>query len=192
MKFVHMLLSSITAYLTLLSAGLAADPRATQLAYQPWIKICLNNNANCFVGIGASGSCQPAGGSLTIALQNDGATLSAQFGTRRGLDGPISVQIDQDDPISIANPRCYPTSCVGTLKIDNELIGRLKRSQTITSKALDTNGQEIKILFSSVDFAKVYDRPGSEPRVFEEAQQSLKELQRQRPEEFKQLPPCED
>lgn len=170
----------------------ASDRRAMQLTYEPWTKVCLGNS-NCFVAVGARGACVPSGGGVAIGVPDDkSASLTVNFGTKRTLDGAMSVQIDHDAPIPIPNPVCDRFGCRAKFEIDGEFIERLKRSQTITIEVTGAAHQKISLSFSLADFAKAYDGPGTEPKVFEESQEKLKELLRQRAETNQPPPQCED
>jgi invasion protein IalB len=51
------------------AAEAASDPRALQLTYQPWAKICVNRpdgNSDCFTSSGAKDACQPSGGGIAV------------------------------------------------------------------------------------------------------------------------------
>lgn len=192
MRYVALVLGSFATQLALGGIGEAADPRATQLTYEPWIKTCLTQ-ASCFVGTAARGQCSPSGGGITVAPQNSKrAILSANVGTRTMLEGTISLRIDQDEPIQIAKPHCYTLGCGGTLEANGELIERLKHAQTITMDAKNLTGQAISLSFPLTHFAEAFDGPGSEPKVTEKPAQELKEVQQQRADSFKQLPQCEN
>jgi invasion protein IalB len=191
MKRAPVLLSLIVTYLVFgASAVEANDPRAMQLTYEPWTKICFSGS-NCLVAAGARGTCYPSGGALSINIPNDKTVnLSANLGTKRGLEGAISIRIDHDDPILIAVPQCYAPGCSGKVEIDGKFIERLKRSRTITIEATNTAHQKIGLSLSLADFAKAYDGPASDPpKVYEETSEKMKELLRQQAEKN---PPCED
>jgi invasion protein IalB len=151
------------------------DPRATQLTYEPWAKVCLGNSP-CFVAAEARGACVPSGGSLSVILMDEkNMSLSAYLATKRTLEGAIGVQIDQDAPIVISHPQCTGIACGGRVQIDAEFIERLKRSRTITVEATSSAGQRIRLTFSLADFVAAYDRPGTEPKVFEATSQKMQE-----------------
>ncbi|MBR0872078.1 invasion associated locus B family protein [Bradyrhizobium tropiciagri] len=191
MRHLVVLLGSLAAQFALGGIGEAADPRATQLTYEPWTKVCLTQ-ASCFVGAAARGQCSPSGGTISVSPQNSKrAILSANVGTRTMLEGTISLRIDQDEPIQIAKPHCYTLGCGGTLEANSELIERLKHAQTITVEATNLTGQKISLAFPLTHFAETFDGPGSETKVLEKSAQELKEAQ-QRAASFKQLPQCEN
>lgn len=189
MRYVALLIGSFAVQLALGSNSEAADPRATQLTYEPWTKTCLTQ-ASCFVGAAARGQCSPSGGTLSVSPQNSKrAIVSANVGTRTMLEGTISLRIDQDEPIQIAKPHCYTLGCGGTLEADGELLERLKHAQTIAVEAKSLTGQSISLAFPLTHFAATFDGPGSPPKA---SGQDSKEPQRQHTEAVKQLPQCED
>jgi invasion protein IalB len=166
------------------SAAEAADPRAIQLTYEPWSKTCIAET--CFVSAGVRGACAPSGGSVGIVVQDGkSASVSAYFATKRMPQGAVSVQVDQDAPIPISNPRCHGSSCGGKIEIDTGFIERLKRSQTVTIEAkID---QSISFSFPLAGFAQAYDRPGTEPRVHEDilSTEEMEELMKRSEEQRK-------
>jgi invasion protein IalB len=154
------------------SAAEASDPRAQQLTYEPWTKMCFrraDGNSDCFISAAARGACYPSGGGVSVSIRDEKIlNLLVNFATKRALEGGINVQIDQDNPILIPHPECFGLGCRGQLKIDREFIERLKRSQRITIDATDAAGQRIGFSFSLTNFSEAYDGPGTEPKVREE------------------------
>jgi invasion protein IalB len=192
MKRTILLFSSLATCLVIFASSLEAanDPRATQLTYESWMKLCIG--MTCFVVAEARGACHPSGGGLAIVTDEKNLSLSVTLGTTRSLEGAIRVQIDQGDPILIQHPECNGLVCYGKVQIDSGLIERLKRSQTITIEASDTTDQKIKLSLSLADFAKAVDGPAAPPpKVFEETQGKLKEELARREEEQKKLQ-CEE
>jgi len=168
------------------NAAKADDPRAMQLTYGPWAKLCFkraDGNSDCFISAAARGACTPSGGGVSISIR-DQKTLSllANFGTRRDLEGGISVQIDQDTPILISHPECFGLGCRGKIDIDRDFIERLKRSRTIAIEATDAAHQNLSLSFSLADFAAAYDGPaGDPPKVRDETvtNDKMKQLAKQ-------------
>jgi invasion protein IalB len=184
MKRTAVLFTAITALVIGCGAVQAGDPRALQLSYDPWTKLCFkraDGNSDCFISAAARGACHPSGGGLSISIRDEKIlSLLANFGTKHTLEGGISLQIDQEAPIVIAHPECFGLGCRGKLDIDSRFIERLKRSQRITLEATDATHQRLSLSFSLADFAKAYDGPADEPKVFEESQQKLNELLQRR------------
>jgi invasion protein IalB len=195
MKRAFMVSASLAAYLIFSTSAIEAsnDPRASQLAYRSWTKVCISST--CFVGVDALGACVPSGGSAAIISTGDKpVSLSIQLGTKRTLEGAISVQVDQDAPILIPHPECDGLGCRGKLEINHEFIEGLKRSQTITLAATTTALEKLSLSLSLADFAKVYDGPASDPpEVREEilSPDKYKEMVQQEEERRKALE-CKD
>lgn len=194
MRYVALLMGSFAVQLALGGVANAADPRATELTYEPWTKTCLTE-ASCFVAASARGQCAPSGGTISISPQNSTrALLTANVGTRTMLEGTISLRIDQDEPMQIARTHCYTLGCGGTLEANGELIERLKHAQTIGVEAKNLTGQKISLNFPLSHFSQIYDGPGSAPKSTPKATsgQGSNEPQREHTEAVKQLPQCED
>jgi invasion protein IalB len=169
----------------------AADPRATQLTYEPWAKVCIRG-ALCSVGTGARGKCHPSGGGFAVNIPESGDwSLFVALGAR-GLEGDISVQIDQGDRITIPAGPCYASGCIGKLDIDGQLVDRLKRSQRITIEATGTSHRKLSLSFPLAGFAQAFDGPGTEPKVIEEIVSSKEMKERLAKAEEDKPPPCEE
>jgi invasion protein IalB len=189
MKPIFVLISVITAGFCCVGSKTAAasDPRASQLTYEPWRKLCLRGS-DCHTGADARGACHPSGGGVAIvASRNQVFRLSASFATTRVIDGPTSVRVDQREPILIQNLQCYSLACTGSFEVDGAFIERLKHSQTVIIET--TAAQEkVRLSFSLAGFAEAYDGPEAETKVVEEPQRKLDEELQGRAEAN---PPCE-
>jgi invasion protein IalB len=164
------------------SAAKADDPRALQLTYGPWTKLCFkraDGNSDCFISAAARGACIPSGGGVSISIRDEKTlSLLANFGTKRALESGISVQIDQDTRIVISHPECFGLGCRGKIDITGEFIERLKRARTIAIAATDTAHQKLNLSFSLAGFAAAYDGPaGDPPKVRDETVTSDKTKQ---------------
>jgi invasion protein IalB len=161
------------------AAEAANDPRATQLSYQPWAKICVNRpdgNSDCFTSSGAKGACQPSGGGIAVWIR-DGKqrSLSINLVTKRMLDGTLAVRIDQGTAISIPDPNCAELGCRGKLDIDTDFIEGLKHSRTISIEAMTRDRQALSLAFPLAGFAEAFDgSAGGPPKVAEMTSDELK------------------
>ena len=184
----YVMSGSIAALFALGGASHAADPRAAELTFQPWTKFCLTQS-NCYLNISANGKCTPSGGAISLSLQNGNrGILTANYGMKTLLEGPISLRIDQDTPLKIEKPHCYASGCGGTIEADGAMIERLKRAQTVTMEATSMAGEKLSISFPLTDFAKAYDGSGRPlPKTTEQALAELRETKKDPP-----LPACED
>jgi invasion protein IalB len=197
MKQVLVLFSLIATYLAFGASAVEAanDPRALQLTYEPWAKICVNRadgNSDCFISSGAKGACLPSGGGVAIVIRDKKQrSLSANLVTKRKLDGMLSVRIDQSAPIPFPHPDCHEFGCRGKLEVDTDFIEGLKHSRTISIEAATIDQQRISLAFSLEGFAKAYDGPaGGPPKAAEmtneEFKDRLKRAEREKP------PQCEE
>ncbi|WP_157676615.1 invasion associated locus B family protein [Afipia sp. GAS231] len=174
------------------AAEAASDPRATQLTYQPWAKICVNRpdgNSDCFISSGAKGACQPSGGGIAVWIR-DGKqrSLSVNLVTKRMLDGTLAVRIDQGVPIAVPDPNCGELGCRGKLDIDTDFIEGLKHARAISVEAMTRDHQTVSLPFALAGFAEAFDGPaGGPPKVAEMSSDELKE----RSKRSANLPPCE-
>jgi invasion protein IalB len=175
------------------SAVEASDPRAMQLTYQPWAKICINRadgNSDCFISSGAKGACQPSGGGIAVTIR-DGKqrSLSVNLVTKRALDGMLAVRIDQGTPIAIADPVCQELGCRGKLDIDTTFIEGLKHSRVISIEAMTRDHQAVSLAFPLAGFSEAFDGPaGGPPKIAEVTGDELKE----RLKRTENPPPCEE
>ena len=69
-----------------------------------------------------------------------------------------------------------------------DLIGKMKKGQGLVIQAINSTGQPISLVLPLADFAKAYDGPPTDPKVFEENQKKLQdELQKRAEEQRKKL-----
>ncbi len=170
----------------------AEDPRATQLTYEPWVKLC-PGDLDCFVTSGARGACFPSGGGLSVIVTDQGhSSLSAHLATRRPLEGAISVQIDQGDPILILDPECSGPVCGGKVRIGGDVIERLKHAQTIIIEAADTIHRRSSVALPLAGFVQALDGPEAALSKFMEEGQKKLRVERARPEAERKKLECEE
>jgi len=67
-----------------------------------------------------------------------------------------------------------------------DLIGKLKKGQQLAVQAINSNGQPVSLVLPLSDFAKAYDGPPTDPKVFEEQQKKLQEELQRRANEARQ------
>jgi invasion protein IalB len=170
----------------------ADDPRAGQLTYQPWAKICVDRpdgNSDCFTSSGAKGACQPSGGGIAVWIR-DGKqrSLSINVVTRRALDGTLAVRVDQAASISIADPNCTELGCRGKLDIDAPFIERLKRAHLINVEAITRDHQAVILSFPLAGFNDAFNGPpGGTPKAAEMTSDEVRE----RSKRTSNPPPCD-
>jgi hypothetical protein len=83
---------------------------------------------------------------------------------------------------------CFTNGCMADYEANADLIGKMKKAQGLVIQAINTTGQPISLVMPLGDFAKAYDGPPTDPKVFEEQQKKLQEeLQRRADEARKKL-----
>jgi invasion protein IalB len=173
-------------------AGSGEQP---QLIFSPWTKFCLKGQEAgakqvCFTGKdGRVESGQPVIAAVLIEPESDPKKIlrvtlplgmSIQPGTR--------VIVDQGQPMTGPYVICFNNGCMADYEASQELIGKLKKGQGLVVQGINGQGQAISLVLPLQDFAKAYDGPPTDPKVFEEQQKKLQEeLQRRADEARKKL-----
>ena len=95
--------------------------------------------------------------------------------------------IDQGTPATapfvICLPLVPPVGCIADYEATVDTITRMKKGQILTVQAIHMKGPPISPQLELKDFAKAYDGPPTDPKVFEEQQSKLQEELQKRAEE---------
>jgi invasion protein IalB len=167
-----------------------------QLIYSPWTKFCLKNNNDpaakqvCFTGkdariesgmpVVAAVLIEPEGEPKKILRVTLPLGMQLIHGTR--------VIVDQNQPMTAPYVICFTNGCMADYEATADLIGKMKKGQGLVVQAINSTGQPISLVMPLGDFAKAYDGPPTDPKVFEEQQKKLQdELQRRADEARKKL-----
>jgi invasion protein IalB len=166
-----------------------------QLIFSPWTKFCLKGqDANakqvCFTGKdGRVESGMPVVAAVLIEPENEPKKvlrvtlplgMSIQPGTR--------VIVDNGQPMTGPYVICFNNGCMADYEASGELIGKLKKGQGLVIQGINGAGQPLSLVVPLGDFAKAYDGPPTDPKVFEEQQKKLQdELQRRAEDARKKL-----
>ena len=166
-----------------------------QLIFSPWTKFCLkgqeaNAKQVCFTGKdGRVESGMPVVAAVLIEPENEPKKvlrvtlplgMSIQPGTR--------VIVDNGQPMTGPYVICFNNGCMADYEASGELIGKLKKGQGLVIQGINGAGQPMSLVVPLGDFAKAYDGPPTDPKVFEEQQKKLQEeLQRRAEEARKKL-----
>jgi len=168
-----------------------------QLIYSPWTKFCLKGNNNdpnakqvCFTGkdariesgmpVVAAVLIEPEGEPKKILRVTLPLGMQLIHGTR--------LIIDQNQPMTAPYVICFTNGCMADYEANPDMIGKLKKGQGLAVQAINSTGQPISLVLPLGDFAKAYDGPPTDPKVFEEQQKKLQdELQRRADEARKKL-----
>jgi invasion protein IalB len=162
-----------------------------QLIYSPWTKFCLkgqepNAKQICFTGKdGRIESGQPVVAAVVIEPEGEPKKLlrvTLPLGMKL-VDGTrIMVDTDanaQTGPYVI----CFANGCMADYEATADMLDRLKKGQNLIIQAINANNQPLTLPLPLSDFAKAYDGPPTDPKVFEEQQKKLQEELQKRAEE---------
>ncbi len=170
-----------------------AAPEQPTLIYSPWTKFCLkgqeaNAKQVCFTGkdgrlesglpIVAAVVIEPEGDAKKMLRVTLPLGMQVQPGTR--------VIIDQGQPATGPYVICFTNGCMADYEVNADIIGRLKKGQQLAVQAINGNGQPVSLTLPLNDFAKAYDGPPTDPKVFEETQKKLQEELQKKAEEARQ------
>jgi invasion protein IalB len=172
-----------------------AAQQPIQLIYSPWTKFCLkgkeaNAKQVCFTGkdariesgmpVVAAVLIEPEGEPKKILRVTLPLGMQLIHGTR--------VIIDQDQPMTAPYVICFTNGCMADYEANAEMIAKMKKGQGLVVQAINSTGQPISLVLPLADFAKAYDGPPTDPKVFEEQQKKLQEeLQKRADEARKKL-----
>jgi invasion protein IalB len=168
---------------------------APQLIYSPWTKFCLkppdpNAKQVCFTGkdariesgmpVVAAVLIEPDGEQKKILRVTLPLGMQLVHGTR--------TIVDSNPPATAPYVICFTNGCMADYEANADLVAKLKKGQNLTVQAINSTGQPISLQLPLGDFAKAYDGPPTDPKVFEEQQKKLQEeLQRRAEEARKKL-----
>jgi invasion protein IalB len=167
-----------------------------ELMYSPWIKICnkAQNDPNakqiCVTAkdgrlengmpVAAAALIEPQGEQKKLIRITVPLGMQLQHGTR--------LIIDQETPMTAPYFMCFPNGCMADYEASADTVAKLKKGKTLTLQAINMQGQAISLPLPLADFAKAYDGPPTDPKVFEEQQRKLQEeLQKKAEEARKKL-----
>jgi hypothetical protein len=99
------------------------------------------------------------------------------------------IIVDNNSPQQAPYVICFANGCMSDYEATPELINNLKKGQNLVVQAINSNGAPLTLPLPLVnEFAKAYDGPPTDPKVFEENQKKLQEeLQKRAEEQRKKL-----
>jgi invasion protein IalB len=166
-----------------------------QLIYSPWTKFCLTGNEAggkkvCFTGkdariesgmlVASAVLIEPEGQPKKVFRVTVPLGMALANGTR--------VLIDQNQPLTAPFAFCVPAGCMADYDITPETVASLKKGKGLYIQAIKVDGQPLTVPLPLGDFAKAYDGPPTDPKVFKEQQDKLQqELQKRAEEARKKL-----
>jgi len=166
-----------------------------QLIFSPWTKFCLkgqeaNAKQVCFTGKdGRVESGMPVVAAVLIEPDADPKkVLRVTLPLGMSLAPGTRVIVDNGQPMTGPYVICFNNGCMADYEASGELIGKLKKGQGLVIQGINGAGQPLSLVVPLGDFAKAYDGPPTDPKVFEEQQKKLQEeLQRRAEEARKKL-----
>src|SRR5204863_8189088 len=173
------------------AGGQPQQDQMPQLIYAPWTKFCLKGqDANakqiCFTGKdGRIESGQPLIAAVVIEPEGEPKKIlrvTLPLGMRLPDGTRMMVDTDanaQQMPFLI----CFGNGCMADYEATGELLDRMKKGQNLIVQAINANTQALTLPIPLSDFAKAYEGPPTDPKVFEEQQKKLQEELQKRAED---------
>ena len=161
-----------------------------QLIYAPWTKFCLKGqDANakqvCFTGKdGRIESGQPVIAAVIIEPEGEPKKiLRVTLPLGMQLVHGTRVIVDNNAPAQSPYVICFANGCMSDYEVTPELLANMKKGQNLVVQAINSNGAPLTLPLPLAEFAKAYDGPPTDPKVFEETQKKLQEELQKRAEE---------
>jgi invasion protein IalB len=159
----------------------AAQNGKPQLMYSPWMKVCgkgqdTDNKQVCVVTKdGRLENGMPV--AIVQLFQPEGKPSVMRVTVPLGmqLQHGTRLIIDQDKPINEPYKICFPVGCMSDYPVSDEMVQKMKKGKTLTVQAINMQGQPISLPLPLADFAKAFDGPPTDPKVFESQQRKLQE-----------------
>ena len=171
------------------AGGQPADQQV-QLIYAPWTKFCLKGqDANakqvCFTGKdGRIESGQPVIAAVIIEPEGEPKKiLRVTLPLGMQLIHGTRVIVDSNTPAQSPYVICFANGCMSDYEVTPELLANMKKGQNLVVQAINSNGAPLTLPLPLAEFAKAYDGPPTDPKVFEETQKKLQEELQKRAEE---------
>jgi invasion protein IalB len=171
--------------------------QGVQLIFSPWTKFCLKANQQdpnskqvCFTGKDARiESGMPVVAAVLIEPEGDPKKiLRVTLPLGMQLVHGTRLIIDQNQPMTAPYVICFTNGCMADYEATPDMVVKMKKGQNLVVQAINSTAQPITLGLPLADFAKAYDGPPTDPKVFEEQQKKLQEeLQRRADEARKKL-----
>jgi invasion protein IalB len=171
------------------AGGQPADQQV-QLIYAPWTKFCLKGHDAaakqvCFTGKdGRIESGQPVIAAVIIEPEGEPKKiLRVTLPLGMQLIHGTRVIIDSNTPAQAPYVICFQNGCMSDYEVTPELLANMKKGQNLMVQAINSNGAPLTLPLPLAEFAKAYDGPATDPKVFEENQKKLQEELQKRAED---------
>lgn len=177
------------------AAGQQPQDQQVQLIYAPWTKFCLKGQDAgakqvCFTGKdGRIESGQPVIAAVIIEPEGEPKKiLRVTLPLGMQLVHGTRVIVDNNPPAQSPYVICFANGCMSDYEVTPELLANMKKGQNLVVQAINSNGAPLTLPLPLAEFAKAYDGPPTDPKVFEETQKKLQEeLQKRAEEQRKKL-----
>jgi invasion protein IalB len=172
------------------AAGAQPQEQQVQLIYAPWTKFCLKGqDANakqvCFTGKdGRIESGQPVIAAVIIEPEGEPKKiLRVTLPLGMQLIHGTRIIVDNNPPQQSPYVICFANGCMSDYEVTPDLLANMKKGQNLVVQAINSNGAALTLPLPLAEFAKAYDGPPTDPKVFEETQKKLQEELQKRAEE---------
>ncbi|MGN6284675.1 MAG: invasion associated locus B family protein [Afipia sp.] len=164
-----------------------------QLIYGPWTKFCLKGQDAkakqvCFTGkdgriesgqtVIAAVIIEPEGETKKVLRVTLPLGMQLGYGTR--------IIVDQNPPHQSPYVICFANGCMSDYEVTADMLTQMKKGQNLVVQAINSNGAPLTLPLPLAEFAKAYDGPPTDPKVFEENQKKLQEELQKRAAEARQ------
>ena len=170
--------------------GQAQAPEMPQLIYSPWAKFCgkgqdANAKQVCFTGKdGRIESGQPVVAAVIIEPEGEPKKiLRVTLPLGMQLVHGTRIIVDNNAPAQQPYVICFANGCMSDYEATPELLANMKKGQNLVVQAINANGAPLTLPLPLGEFAKAYDGPPTDPKVFEDQQKKLQEELQKRAEE---------
>jgi invasion protein IalB len=160
----------------------AAADQQVQLIYQPWAKYCMKGqDANakevCFIGKdGRIESGQTVVAAVIIEPKDDPKKiLRVTLPLGMALVQGTRIVVDSNAPAQSPFVACFQNGCMSDYEFTPEMVAAMKKGTNLFVQAIQVNGSPVTLPLPLAEFAKAYDGPPTDPKVFEENQKKLQE-----------------
>ncbi|HKA47022.1 MAG TPA: invasion associated locus B family protein [Methyloceanibacter sp.] len=162
------------------SAQTPAQPQQSEqpnLTFTPWTKVCPKGqeaNAKRICLTGKDGSIEsglPVVAAVLIEPEGDPKKiLRITMPLGVALQPGTRVVIDQGQPMMGPYVICAGNGCMSDFEASGEFVDHMKRGKGLAVQGVNGGGQVITVVIPLADFAKAYDGPPTDPKVFEDQQ----------------------
>jgi invasion protein IalB len=172
------------------AAGAPPPEQQVQLIYSQWTKFCPKGQDGgakqlCITGKdGRIESGQPVIAAVIIEPEGEAKKiLRVTLPLGMQLVHGTRVIVDSNPPAQSPYVICFQNGCMSDYEVTPELLANMKKGQNLIVQAINSNGAPLTLPLPLADFAKAFDGPPTDPKVFEETQKKLQEELQKRAEE---------